>query len=127
MEEKKFDIVAHIRGLLGLLVGGVAGYYLFQWLISQGFYALAIPGAVMGLACGYASRIYSPVLAVACGLSAVLLSAFCEWKARPFVDGDGSFMYFLTHMHQLTGLTLIMFVLSIVFAAWFGLGRRTPR
>lgn len=125
MEEKKFDFVAHVRGLLGLLVGGVAGYYLFQWLISQGFYALAIPGAVMGLACGYASRIYSPVLAGACGVSAVLLSAFCEWNS---LVTDDSFVYFLSHLYQLRGVTLIMFVLSIVFAAWFGLGRpKLPR
>ncbi len=127
MEEKKFDFVAHARGLLGLTVGGVAGFYLFQWLVSQGFYGLAIPGAVMGLACGYASRIYSPVLAVACGVSALGLTIFSEWKTFPFTD-DESFVYFLAHLHQLKGLTLIMIALGVVFGAWFGLGRpNSPR
>ncbi|MDX1930923.1 MAG: hypothetical protein SFV81_30640 [Pirellulaceae bacterium] len=122
MEEQKFDVVAHARGLIGMLVGGVAGFFLFQWLVSQGFYGLAIPGAVMGLACGYASRIHSPVLAVACAIGAILLLPFAEWKVLPFV-ADDSFSYFLAHMHQLKPLTWIMFALGVVFAAWFGLGR----
>lgn len=126
MEEKKFDIVAHVRGLLGMVVGGVAGFFLFQWLVRQGFYGLAIPGAVMGLACGYLSRVHSPVLAAACGIGATLLLPFAEWKLFPFV-ADDSFGYFLTHLHQLKPLTLIMLALGIVFAAWFGLGRPPQR
>ena len=127
MTDHKFDYLAHIRGLLGLAVGAVAGFYLFQWLVSQGFYALAILGAVMGWACSYASRIHSPWLAVACGVSAAGLLVLAEWKAFPFI-ADDSFVYFLTHLYQLRGLTQIMLVLGIVFATWFGLGRpKTPR
>ena len=127
MDDKKFDFVAHIRGVMGLAVGAVAGYYAFLWLVSQGFYALAIPGAMMGIACGYSSRIYSRVLAVACGASAASLLVFAEWKAFPFV-ADDSFVYFVAHLYQLKGVTLIMLVLGIVFAAWFGLGRpKSPR
>ena len=50
-----------------------------------------------------------------------------KWKAFPFI-ADDSFVYFLTHLHQLKSVTLIMLVLGIVFAAWFGLGRpKAPR
>ncbi len=122
MENKTFDIVAHARGVLGLLAGGAAGFFLFQWLVDQGFYGLAILGAVMGWACSSASRIYSPLLAVACGISAAILSVFAEWKAFPFV-ADDTFGYFISHLSQLKGLTLIFIALSTVFAAWFGLGR----
>jgi hypothetical protein len=122
MEEKNFDALAHVRGLLGMVVGGVAGFFVFRWLVSQGFYALALPGAMMGMACGYASRIRSPALAIACGISGAVVTVFAEWNAMPFV-ADESLAYFLTHMHQLKGLTLIMLALGIVFAAWFGLGR----
>jgi uncharacterized membrane protein (Fun14 family) len=123
MEEKKFDVVAHVRGVLGLTIGGVAGFFLFQWLVSQGFYALAIPGALMGLACGYASRIYSIVLAIVCGVSAAGLLVFIEWKV---FWANNSFVFFLTHLHELSGLRLVMLALGIVFAAWFGLGRPNP-
>lgn len=127
MEEKQFDVVSHARGLLGLLVGAAAGFFLFQWLVSQGFYGLAIIGAVIGWACSYASRVHSLVLAIACGISAAVLSVFAEWKSFPFV-ADDSFGYFVTHLYQLKGLTLIFIVLSTVFAAWFGLGRpKAPR
>jgi len=126
MQEKKFDINAHVRGVLGLVVGGVAGFFLFQWLVGQGFYGLAILGAVMGWACSYASRIYSPVLAVACGIGAATLSVFAEWKAFPFL-ADDSFSYFVSHLYQLKGLTLIFIALSTVFATWFGLGRPNPK
>jgi len=126
MEEKKFDTIAHIRGVFGLVVGGVAGYFLFQWLVGQGFYGLAILGAVMGWACSYASRIYSPLLAVAGGISAAILSVFAEWKAYPFI-ADDSFSYFVSHLYQLKVLTLIFIALSTVFAAWFGLGRPNPQ
>lgn len=122
MDEQKFDVLAHARGLLGMAIGGTAGFFLFQWLVSQNFYALAMPGALMGLACGYASRIYSPALAVVSGICAACLTVFTEWKFFPF-RVDESFSYFLAHMHQCQTVTLIMFALGVVFAAWFGLGR----
>ncbi len=126
MENEKFDLVAHARGLLGLVIGGVVGLLIFQWMVKQGFYGLAIPGAVMGLGCGYASRIHSPLLAALCGISAFFLTAYAEWKSFPFID-DESFTYFLSHLHLLKGMTLIMFGLGIVFATWFGLGRPKTR
>jgi hypothetical protein len=122
MNEKQFDAVAHLRGVLGLIVGAVAGYFVFHWLVGQGFYALALPGAMMGLACGYASRIRSPLLAVLCGLTAAVLLVVFEWKELPFI-ADRSLAYFLAHLHQLKSFTLIMLALGIVFASWFGLGR----
>lgn len=125
MPNSKFDVIAHIRGLAGLVAGGAAGFFLFQWLVGQGLYGLAVVGAIMGLACGYASQIYSPVLAIACGICAAILSVFAEWKAFPFI-ADDSFEYFVSHLHQLSGRSLIFIALSIIFAAWFGLGRPNP-
>lgn len=123
MDEKRFDVVAHVRGLVGLIVGGAAGFFLFQWLVSQGYFALAIPGALMGLGCGYLSRIHSIVLAVACGVSAAVLLTYAEWKV---FYTNYTFARFLTHLHELDGVTLVMLALGIVFAAWFGLGRPKP-
>jgi len=122
MSEKTFDVIAHLRGVLGMIVGAVAGYFVFVWLVDQGFYALVLPGATLGLGCGYASRIRSPWLAAIGGVGAALLLIFCEWKVFPFV-ADGSLSYFVAHLHQLRGLTLIFLLLGILAGAWFSLGR----
>lgn len=125
MEKSKFDIVAHVRGVLGLAAGAIAGFYLFQWLAQQGFYALAIYGALMGLTCSFASRIYAPALAVICGVTAAGVLFVAEWKVLPFA-ADDSFAYFISHFHRKSIVQLAMFALGVVFAAWFGLGRAHP-
>ena len=110
-----------VRGLSGLFLGAVAGHYLFFFMVSQGFYALALPGALVGLGCGIASRIRSPVLAVACGAVALVEGILLEWQFRPFTDE--SLSYFVFNLHQTSTVTLAMIGLGVAFASWFGLGR----
>ncbi len=126
MQPEKFDTIAHLRGLVGALVGGAVGYFLFAWMLKQGYYALALPGALVGLACGYASGIRSVPLAAICGVLTLPLLLFLEWQFRAFVVDD-SLGYFLTHLHRLTPVTLVMMALGVVFAVWFGLGRNRLR
>lgn len=113
---------ATLRGLLGAIVGGVVGYFVFTWLAHQGFYALVLPGALLGLGCASLMRVDSSLAGVLCALVAVPLSLFCEWCAFPFV-ADRSLGYFVTHMHELRAMTWIMVVLGAVFAFWLGKGR----
>ena len=101
----------------------MAGYYAFFWIIRQGFYALALPGALLGLGCGYLSGRMSNVQGAVCAVAAVALALYIEWVSGPFID-DASLSYFLMHLHKLTGLTQIMVVLSGVFGFWFGRGNR---
>lgn len=110
-------------GVVGAALGAVLGYFGFLWIAQQGFYALALPGALMGLGCGLLARRRSMPLAVACGLLAVIVGLFCEWRFAPFTK-DVSLGFFLTHLHQLRPLTLIMLVLGGVFGFWFALGSR---
>jgi hypothetical protein len=78
------------RGLAGALVGGAAGFFAFGWLAEQGFYAMALPGIALGVGAGVAARHRSRVLATMCGLLALGLSIFAEWKNFPFVkDNSG--------------------------------------
>ncbi len=60
--------------LAGAIVGGVLGHFLFVWLVSQGFYAMILPGGLVGIGAGLArhGKLY---LAVICGL--IALSAGC--------------------------------------------------
>ncbi len=124
---EQHDLLHILRGLIGLSAGAALGYFAFFFVARQGFYALALPGALIGLGCGLASGIRSSPLATLCGIVALVLGIISEWQLRPF-GADPSFTYFLTHLHQLTTVTLVMLVLGVVFAAWFGVGRdRLPR
>jgi hypothetical protein len=114
-------------GLVRAVLGGVAGYFVFLWIVRQGFYALILPGATVGLGCGALSRGRSQALGVVCGLLAVLVGLLAEWRCEPFV-ADESLAYFLKHLHQLQPITIIMIVIGAALAYWMGIGstRRHP-
>lgn len=117
-----FNVAPLIRGLCGAAVGGVAGYYLFEWILRQDFYAMVIPGAALGMGFGLASREQSAVCGVVSGLLGLGFGLFVEWKHFPFLK-DGSFGYFLQNVHQLKPITLVMIGLGGFVAFWFGVGR----
>ena len=108
-------------GVVGAVLGGVAGYFVFRWIAGQGFYALILPGATVGLGCGVLSRGRSHALGVVCGLLAVPVGLLAEWRLEPFV-ADESLGYFLKHLHQLQPITIIMIVVGTALAYWMGVG-----
>jgi hypothetical protein len=120
---KNNDAITVGRGMAGAAIGGVLGWFAFAWLVSQGFYALILPGALVGVVCGLLSGGASLVSAILCTVIAVVLMLVLEWKHMPFI-ADDSFGYFLTHLHELRGLTWLMLVFGAVCAFWFGRGRK---
>ncbi len=114
-----------LLGLLGAAVGGTIGYFAFFWIASTGFYALVVPGGLLGIVAGLFARRRCPPLAIICAIAALLLGLFTEWRFRPFV-ADPSLPYFLTHLHQLTLVTIIMVVLGVIVAYTSALGRSHP-
>jgi hypothetical protein len=108
--------------LLGAIAGGVAGYFLFFWITRQGFYALVLPGGLLGLGAGI-FRCRSTSIAVACGCLALALGLFTEWRFAPFVT-DGRFTYFLLHIHQLKPITLLMIAAGAFIGFWVPFRRR---
>ncbi len=108
-------------GIVGAVVGGVAGYFVFFWIARQGFYALVLPGAAVGLGCAVLSRGESRPLGIVCAVLAVPLGLFSEWKISPFI-ADESLGYFLTHVSDLQWITIIMIVLGGALAYWIGKG-----
>jgi hypothetical protein len=119
-----FDPLVIVRGIAGGVVGGVVGYLLFRWLLTQGFYALVLPGALLGLGAGLAARGQSLPLGIVCGAAALGLSIYAEWVHAPFKQ-DASFLYFVTHLHKLDGgvIKYVMMGLGTACAYWFGQGR----
>jgi hypothetical protein len=116
-----------LRGLAGAVIGGVLGWFAFEWLMEQGFYGLALPGALIGIGCGLLSGGTSELNGVLCAAAAAIVALILEWRHFPFV-ADESFGYFVTHLHQVRGIAWLMVVLGAVFGFWFGRGRsRYPR
>jgi len=76
-------------GLVGAVAGGVLGYFVFSWMIRQGFYALALPGFAVGLGCGLLSGGRSRGLGLVCGVLGIMLGLITEWRHAPFI-ADGS-------------------------------------
>ena len=113
------------RGVVGAAMGAVVGYAAFAWLASQGFYALVLPGAMLGLGCALLLRQNYPAAGILCGLAALPLGILCEWRAAPFL-ANRSLVYFLTHLHQLKPATWIMVLLGALFAFWLGKGSDRP-
>ncbi len=122
----KNKAVNWLLGLAGAAAGGVVGYFVFVWLVGQNFYAMILPGAALGAGGTLLLRERSQVFGVVCAALAIPLSVFAEWKMFPFV-ADDSFSYFLTHLQDLIPVHIIMIVLGVLCAYWFGLGTIRPR
>jgi len=103
--------------LLGAMIGGLLGHVVFFWVARQGFYGLILPGALLGMGAGI-FKTRSNSIPVVCGLLALALGFFTEWRFAPFV-ADASFGYFVSHFHQLKPITLIMIAASAVISFWF--------
>jgi hypothetical protein len=103
-------------------MGGVLGYFAFGWLARQGFYAVALPGALLGAGCGLFARRRSMPLSIICGLAALALGTFSEWSYFPFI-ADPGFGYFMAHLHLLPAIKLLLLGVGGVLGFWFSLGR----
>ena len=117
--------LAYLRGLVGAVVGGAFGFALCWFLVKQmGLYAVAMPGAFLGLGCGTLSRIRTIPLGIFCLLAGFALGIVMEWFLFPFLD-DKSLGYFLQNLDKLDNpkRTWLFVGLGTLFAGWFGLGR----
>lgn len=109
------QIADALRGVAGAGVGATLGYYTFQWILGHGFYGMMIPGAFLGLGCGLAARRSSTVRGVACAIAALALGLFVEWRFFPF-RADPGFGYFVSKLHDLNTITLLMIAAGSFFA-----------
>jgi hypothetical protein len=100
-----------VPGLIGAVIGGIVGYALYKWGLSHNLKAGVIPGAFVGLGSGLLSARPSQVRGVICGLGALALGIYAEWANAPFIP-DESLGYFLTHVHKLNPIVLIMIILG---------------
>ena len=113
------QITSNLLGLVGAVVGGVLGYYIFLWMIHQGFYGLMIPGALLGLGCSLLSQHRSQIRGALCAVAGLVLGMYSEWHFEWFKPDD-SFAYLVTHIYEKGPVTLLMLALGAFFAYWLG-------
>ena len=109
--------------LAGGMAGGVLGVFAFEWLLTQDFYALALPGLGMGLGTRLLGRQRFLPLSVTCGILALALGLYSEVRFHPFL-ADTSFSYFFKHLSDLRPLTWIMILLGGFCGYYFSLSRQ---
>jgi hypothetical protein len=122
----KENLNGYLLATAGAVGGGFLGFVVFVWLIRQGLYGLALPGGLLGLGAGVFLKNRSIRFGIACAVLATLLGVFAEWWEFPFVV-DASLGYFLTHLQDLKGITLVMIALGSFCAFWLGQGRENLR
>ena len=98
------------------------GYFGFIWIARQGFYALVLPGGLLGVGASlFANKSIAPC--IVCGLSALALGVLAEWQFAPFIR-DGSLGYFVTHIYQLRPITVMMIAAGAFIGFWAPFSRR---
>lgn len=107
------------------LLGGVAGYFGFVALLGKGFYALVLPGGLLGLAAGIVPT-QSRLVPLACGVLAIGAGLVAEHRYAPFAV-DGGFTYFLLHARDLQPVTQMLIVLGGLLGFWVPFRRRIRR
>ena len=105
-----------LLALAGAALGGWLGLMIFLWLGGQGLYGLMIPGALLGVGASL-FRNRSLVVPIVCGLGALALGLYAEWRLLPFV-ADKSLEYFLSNLQALKPITIIMISVGALFAFW---------
>jgi hypothetical protein len=111
-----------VRFVAGAAAGGFVGYHAFFWIVKQGFYALMLPGMLLGFGGGIGAVRRSRRRGGLCAAVAVALGLLAEWRLRPFIK-DHSLTFFLTHVADLRPVTWLMIILGGVLAYWSGQGR----
>jgi len=111
--------VSWLLGLLGAILGGLAGYFAFMLAKDEGFYAPVLAGGLVGVGCGMLSRHHSILRCVLCGIAGILLGYYCDFRITLMPHYD-SFAAYLAALSKHGAFTNIRVILGGLVAYWFG-------
>ena len=111
-------LISNLLGLVGAALGGVAGFYLYRWILSKGLVGGMIPGAFLGLGMqpARAASVHRP----GCGLRhrgarARFLHRLVYERSR-----RKTFWEYLLDLKSMNQVILLMIALGTVIAFWLG-------
>ena len=105
-----------LLAIVGAVIGGFVGYMVADWASAYGFYAMVLPGGLLGFGAGF-GRSRSIVLAALCGIAATLLGFYADSQIWPFAI-DKSLEFYVHHIHKLTPIPMIMIALGGFLGFW---------
>ncbi len=111
-----------IRELLGVVLasaGAYAGFVAYRWMLSHGYHALVLPGALLGLGAGVGAGSKSTVRGLVCAAAALVFGLYVVWCFWSIGD-DGTLASFVTKVHKLSPPTMIMLAAGCLLAYWMG-------
>jgi hypothetical protein len=114
--------VGNVSTVCCACVGGFLGYLGFVLLLDRGYYALVLPGGLLGLGAGI-PRSRSLMVPALCGVLGIVAGLLAEHRFARFV-ADPSLRYFLTHANNLQPMTLILIGLGGLIGFWVPFRRR---
>jgi hypothetical protein len=85
-------------------------------IAGQGFYAIVLPGALVGIGCGALSGRKSTGLGIVCDILGLGAGIFSEWRFAPFAQNE-SLSFFLKHLHENGPVRLILIAIGGVCAS----------
>jgi hypothetical protein len=113
------QVLETFRSIVGAVAGGILGYAAFFWVARHGFYALALPGIVLGLGCSVLSQGRSALRGAVCALVAFPLGVYTDWRFdNP--PNQHTLGYWFSHLPQQGIITLILLAVGTLAAYWFG-------
>ncbi len=108
-----------LLGAVGGLLGGVVGYFAVSWLAQNGFYAMVLPGALVGLGTGWLGRSHSLPRGIVAGVAAVISGTLIEWQV--FYSAN-ALSFFLQNINEIGAVSFAMIGLGGVLGFAFGKG-----
>jgi hypothetical protein len=110
-------LISNLLGLVGAALGGVAGFYVYRWILNQGFIGGMIPGAFLGLGCSLLARHPSIARGVVCGVAGLSLGFFTDWYTT---ITQQTFWEYLLDMKSINQVILLTIALGTFIAFWLG-------
>jgi predicted transporter len=118
--------LAILRGIAGGAVGGVLGYFVFDWALTQGYYALVLPGSLVGIGCGLASRRKLLAMGVLSAIGAFAVGALADWNS--LANPSPTVLEHLgTLLQPNRRMPAILIFAGVAISFYFGIGRDRRR
>ena len=105
-----------LLAIVGAVIGGIVGHLAFEWFRQRGFYAMILPGGLLGIGAAI-GKVESKWLALVFGVAALGLGLFTEWRFFP-ASPDESLGHFLRHVTDRGSVTLLMIAAGGVLGFW---------